>query len=241
MYRYAEYIDAADFDAIAELFADAILTNEGVDGEIAGGAAIASSTERTNRVHDDGTLRTRHVTANVLVDIDEARRHGDGEIVVRRAAADAGAPAAAHRDRPLPRSTSCATRDEWRFAQRHIIVDHVGDVREHLAFDLARSPRAVSEPKHLLIVFHSRSGGTAGPCRRRRSPARPSDDIDGVEVRVKRAFDADASTMSAGRDAIMSGDAGELRLHERRDEGLLRTHLLRAASTRLRDCRTRCS
>ena len=26
---------------------------------------------------------------------------------------------------------------EWRFAHRHIIVDHVGDVREHLAFDLA--------------------------------------------------------------------------------------------------------
>ena len=25
----------------------------------------------------------------------------------------------------------------WRFAQRHIVVDHVGDVREHLAFDLA--------------------------------------------------------------------------------------------------------
>ena len=25
----------------------------------------------------------------------------------------------------------------WHFAGRHIIVDHVGDVREHLAFDLA--------------------------------------------------------------------------------------------------------
>ncbi len=25
----------------------------------------------------------------------------------------------------------------WRFTERHIVVDHVGDVREHLAFDLA--------------------------------------------------------------------------------------------------------
>ena len=25
----------------------------------------------------------------------------------------------------------------WQFAQRHIIVDHIGEVREHLAFDLA--------------------------------------------------------------------------------------------------------
>ena len=25
----------------------------------------------------------------------------------------------------------------WRFARRHIIVDHVGEVRDHLKFDLA--------------------------------------------------------------------------------------------------------
>jgi hypothetical protein len=25
----------------------------------------------------------------------------------------------------------------WRFAQRHMIVDHIGDVREHLAFDIS--------------------------------------------------------------------------------------------------------
>ena len=72
MFRYAECIDAADFDGIAELFADAVLTNEGVDGEIVGGEAIKRLYEGTNRVHDDGTLRTRHLTANVAVDIDES-------------------------------------------------------------------------------------------------------------------------------------------------------------------------
>ncbi len=65
------YMDAADFDAVAELFGDAVLTNEGVDGEVRGGEAIARLYRRTNRVHDDGTLRTRHVTTNVIVDIDE--------------------------------------------------------------------------------------------------------------------------------------------------------------------------
>ena len=29
------------------------------------------------------------------------------------------------------------THGRWHFARRHIVVDHVGDVREHLAFDLA--------------------------------------------------------------------------------------------------------
>src|SRR4051812_8589941 len=71
MYRYVEYIDGADFDGIAELFANAVMTNEGFPGEIAGGAAIKRLYERTNRIHDDGTTRTRHLTANVLVDIDE--------------------------------------------------------------------------------------------------------------------------------------------------------------------------
>src|SRR5690348_11166854 len=36
MYHYAECVDAADFDGIATLFAHGRITNEGVDGEIAG-------------------------------------------------------------------------------------------------------------------------------------------------------------------------------------------------------------
>ena len=34
--------------------------------------AVANLYRSTNRVHDDGTLRTRHLTTNVIVDIDEA-------------------------------------------------------------------------------------------------------------------------------------------------------------------------
>jgi 3-phenylpropionate/cinnamic acid dioxygenase small subunit len=72
MFRYAECVDAADFDGIGELFADAVITNEGVAGEIAGAEAVKQLYLNTNRVHDDGTLRTRHLTANVQVDIEEA-------------------------------------------------------------------------------------------------------------------------------------------------------------------------
>src|SRR5689334_668005 len=71
MFRYAERIDAGDFDGVADLFADAIITNEGVAGEIAGRDAVKELYQSTNRVHDDGTLRTRHLTSNVSTDIDE--------------------------------------------------------------------------------------------------------------------------------------------------------------------------
>src|SRR4029079_14342675 len=40
MYRYAECIDAADFDGIASIFAHGRITNEGVEGEIAGPDAV---------------------------------------------------------------------------------------------------------------------------------------------------------------------------------------------------------
>jgi 3-phenylpropionate/cinnamic acid dioxygenase small subunit len=136
LYRYAELVDAADFDALVELFADAVLTNEGVDRAVEGGDAIARLYRRTNRVHDDGTLRTRHVTANVVVDIDE---HADVAtarsvfVVLQQTATLPLQPIVSgrYRDRFVRRD------GRWQFAQRHIVVDHVGDVREHLAFDLA--------------------------------------------------------------------------------------------------------
>jgi 3-phenylpropionate/cinnamic acid dioxygenase small subunit len=136
MYRYTEYIDAADFDAIGQLFADAVMTNEGVSGEIAGGDAIKQLYTSTNRVHDDGTLRTRHLTANVVVDIDESADTATARssfVVFQQTATLPLQPIVTGRYR----DRFSRVDGSWRFAQRHIVVDHVGDVREHLAFDLA--------------------------------------------------------------------------------------------------------
>ena len=136
MYRYTEYIDAADFDAIGTLFADAVLTNEGVAGEITGGDAIKQLYTNTNRVHDDGTLRTRHLTANVMVDIDESADTATARssfVVFQQTPTLPLQPIVTGRYR----DRFARADGSWRFAQRHIVVDHVGDVREHLAFDLA--------------------------------------------------------------------------------------------------------
>jgi 3-phenylpropionate/cinnamic acid dioxygenase small subunit len=136
MYRYTECIDAADFDAIAGLFSNAIMTNEGVAGEIAGGDAIKQLYTSTNRVHDDGTLRTRHLTANVVVDIDESAGTASARssfVVLQQTPTLPLQPIVTGRYRDRFERVD----GSWRFAQRHIIVDHVGDVREHLAFDLA--------------------------------------------------------------------------------------------------------
>jgi 3-phenylpropionate/cinnamic acid dioxygenase small subunit len=136
MFRYAEHIDAADFDAVAELFADAVITNEGVDGEIAGAAAVKQLYLRTNRVHDDGTLRTRHLTSNVIVDIDESAGTASARssfVVFQQTSSLPLQPIVTGRYR----DRFTRAQRGWQFTQRHIVVDHVGDVREHLAFDLA--------------------------------------------------------------------------------------------------------
>lgn len=136
MFRYAELMDAADFDGLEAMFADARLTNEGVDGAVEGGRAIADLYRRTNRVHDDGTLRTRHLTANVQIDIDESAGTATARsafVVFQQTASLPLQPIVTGRYR----DEFVRVDDAWRFAARHIFVDHVGDVREHLSFDLA--------------------------------------------------------------------------------------------------------
>ncbi|HET9728720.1 MAG TPA: nuclear transport factor 2 family protein [Acidimicrobiia bacterium] len=137
LYRYAEYIDAADFDAIGSLFADGKLTNAGSDDVMEGGDAIAALYRRTNRVHHDGTLRTRHLTTNVLIDIDEetgTARARSAFVVLQQTPKLPLQPIATGRYE----DDFVRTKGAWCFSRRHIIVDHVGDVHEHLAFDLAK-------------------------------------------------------------------------------------------------------
>lgn len=135
MYRYTELVDAGDFGGIGVLLADAALTAEGAPGETRGAAAIAGYYRSMNRVHPDGTLRTRHLTVNVITDIDEDAGRAtarSGFVVLQQTAVLPLQPIVTGRYHDRFERVA----GEWRFAQRHMIVDHVGDVREHLTFDL---------------------------------------------------------------------------------------------------------
>jgi 3-phenylpropionate/cinnamic acid dioxygenase small subunit len=136
MYHYAECIDAADFDGIAGLFAHGRITNEGVEGAIEGSEAVRALYAGTNRVHADGTLRTRHLTTNAIVDIDEISGSATARsafVVFQQTSELPLQPIVAGRYR----DEFARAGNEWRFDRRHIFVDQVGDVREHLSFDLS--------------------------------------------------------------------------------------------------------
>jgi 3-phenylpropionate/cinnamic acid dioxygenase small subunit len=136
MFRYAECVDTADFDGIAELFEHGRITNEGVEGAIEGPDAVRKLYQRTNRVHDDGTTRTRHINANPIVDIDEVAGEAIARpvfVVFQQTAVLPLQPIVSGRYR----DTFVRHDNAWRFDCRHMVVEHVGDVREHLTFDLS--------------------------------------------------------------------------------------------------------
>jgi len=139
MYRYAECVDRARFDDLSALFAHAKLrsssaaeSEEGMRGE-----AIGRFYAATNRVHDDGTLRTRHLTTNVLLDIDEAANSATARsyfLVLQATPKLPFQPIVAGRYEDRFERVGGA----WRFADRLIHVDQIGNMSEHLSFDLAK-------------------------------------------------------------------------------------------------------
>ena len=142
MFVYAECVDRAKFDELGELFAHGSIGAEGRDNQMRGDT-VRKFYAATNKVHSDGTLRTRHLSTNAIIDID-AR----GELATARSyfvvlqATDSVAlqPIVAGRYH----DTFRVIDDRWWFAERSVFVDQIGDMHDHLSFDLAADtiPRA---------------------------------------------------------------------------------------------------
>src|SRR6476469_7495922 len=67
---YAELVDDGDFAGVGLLLADATFT--GGSGSVSGGDAIEKMLRDNVIIYEDGTPRTKHVTTNVAIEIDEA-------------------------------------------------------------------------------------------------------------------------------------------------------------------------
>lgn len=136
VHGYAERIDAGDFAGVADLLADADLTADGQPVPVRGREAVLRRYEGTTRRYDDGTPRTRHVTTNLVVEVDESA--GTAAARSYYTVLQAVPP-----DFPLQAIICGRYRDRftcvgggWRFAARHIAVDLIGDLSHHLLFEL---------------------------------------------------------------------------------------------------------
>ena len=130
VYTYAERIDAGDLAGVAALFADGIYGSDR-GGRYEGAAAVREVLTRLVKLHDDGTPRTKHVTTNLVVELDD-----------RAGSAIARSYFTVLQQTPaIPLQVIVAGRyhdrfvradGHWRFAERLVYMDLVGDLSDHL-------------------------------------------------------------------------------------------------------------
>lgn len=128
LYRYAELIDAGDFDGVGELL------GRGSFMGAAGASAIAKLFAATTRRYPEhgNTPRTRHLVLNPIVDINGAHASARSTFcVVQHAGAVPLQPIV------VGRYFDVFARDEhgWYFTERKVDVEMVGDVSAHLTMD----------------------------------------------------------------------------------------------------------
>lgn len=139
LYSYAERIDAGDLDGVAELFrhgriqatpdAPPEATFEGKD------AVLGMYTSATRIYDDTGTPKTKHVTTNALVEVDDSA----GTAMAR----SYYQVTQATDDLPLQiiitghyHDTFRQIDGTWWFDTRTMFVDQIGDLSHHLLYEL---------------------------------------------------------------------------------------------------------
>ncbi|MGW0789458.1 nuclear transport factor 2 family protein [Streptomyces sp. NPDC002911] len=128
--RYSHLVDEGDFAEFGALFE----TAEFVSGEVSlrGGKAIEDLISSMLVVHDDGTLRTRHITTNILIEVNEDDDSAEARSYYNILQAVPGllplqmVAGGRYRDRFERREGT------WTFARREVTIDFTGDTRYHL-------------------------------------------------------------------------------------------------------------
>jgi 3-phenylpropionate/cinnamic acid dioxygenase small subunit len=141
LYRYAECIDAGDLPGAAALFEHARIRIGGPDTDTIDAARLLAIWQSLIVLHPDGTPRTKHVTTNPIIDIDE----------------DAGTASCRsyytvlQQTDEMPLQVIVAGRyhdrfervdGRWRFSYRDLtLIDMVGDISRHLTAPIAPAAR----------------------------------------------------------------------------------------------------
>lgn len=131
LYRYAELIDAGDFDGVGELLGKG--TFMGVEGAVKIGNLFAKTTRRYPE--QGNTPRTRHLVLNPIVDA-----HGDTATARSTFCVVQQTETIALQPIVVGRYADTFARGEsgWYFTERIVDVQMIGDVSDHLMIDPTR-------------------------------------------------------------------------------------------------------
>jgi ketosteroid isomerase-like protein len=132
VFGYAERIDAGDLDGLAALLTDGVFRSDR-GGRYEGAAAVRDVMRRLVVLHADGTPRTKHVTTNVMVEVDgDTATARSYYTVMQQTDVLPLQPIICGRyhDRFEQRDGA------WRFTDRLIFSDLIGDLSHHLLADV---------------------------------------------------------------------------------------------------------
>ena len=133
LYRYAELIDAGDFDGVGRLLARATFAGTR-SASTSGAEAIAKLFAMTTRryPYHDNRPRTRHLLLNPIVDVDDGTATARSTFcVIQNTETVPLQPIVVGR---YFDSFSCDD-DGWYFTARQVDVEMIGDISAHLMFD----------------------------------------------------------------------------------------------------------
>jgi 3-phenylpropionate/cinnamic acid dioxygenase small subunit len=131
VFAYAERIDGGDYGGVADLFRFGEITTEGNAARRRGFDQVLQMYEGWTKRHEDGTPRTKHVTTNLIIDVDEESGAATSRsyfTVLQQTDALPLQPIIAGRYHDRFERVNGA----WRFTHRHILTDLVGDLSQHL-------------------------------------------------------------------------------------------------------------
>ncbi|MGE2689604.1 nuclear transport factor 2 family protein [Mycolicibacterium pulveris] len=125
LYRYAELIDAGDFDGVGQLLGRGRFMGVGGAEDI---AALFANTTRRFPEHGN-TPRTRHLVLNPIVEISgDTAAARSTFCVVQATDTVALQPIVVGRYR----DTFARDHSGWYYTDRHVDIEMIGDVSDHL-------------------------------------------------------------------------------------------------------------
>ncbi|CAN5483940.1 nuclear transport factor 2 family protein [soil metagenome] len=143
LYTYAKRIDAGDLDGVADLFAHGRIHGQ-EDGPpetvFEGREAVRALYGRTTRIYDDDrTPKTKHLTTNAIIEVDDDAGTATAESSYLVTQATDELPLQViitghYRDTFHRLDDGGAGRARWWFDTRVMYVDQVGDLSRHLLF-----------------------------------------------------------------------------------------------------------
>lgn len=137
VYSYAELIDAGKLEGMAQLFSHARYL--GPDGKVVATGAeevLALQRQAVLIYAETGTPLTKHVTTNLIIEVNEATDSATARsyfTVLQAAEGVSLQPIIAGRyEDGFER-----VKGKWRFSQRRVIPELFGDLAKHLKFDIS--------------------------------------------------------------------------------------------------------